>query len=294
MPRSATKAKAKAKTKSRAGAKSGTARSSGSKGLALITGASRGIGAELARQFAEGGYDLVLVARNAGQLLDLAAGINEEYGRWATTIPADLGEPGATQQLCRQLRQEHIDVDVLVNNAGLLDNGEFTDISLRDHEQLINLNITALTALTHQLLGPMRQRGHGKILNVASLAAFQPVPQLAVYAATKAYVLSFSEALHEELKGSGVTITALCPGFVRTGMTTGGTDGSDLHLPSALMLSPEFVAQEGYKACMKGETIHVPGLGGRLVAGITDLQPRTLRRVTSGLLGRILLKKGSS
>jgi uncharacterized protein len=291
MPRAATKAKPK--TKSRAGAKSGTARSSGSKGLALITGASRGIGAELAKQFAQGGYDLVLVARNAGQLLDLAASINEEHGRWATTVAADLGQPGAAQKLSRQLQEESIEVDVLVNNAGLLDSGEFTDISLQDHLQLIDLNIAALTALTYQFLGPMRQRGKGRILNVASLASFQPVPQLAVYAASKAYVLSLTEALSEELKGTGVTITALCPGFVRTDMTTGGTDGDDLHLPSALMLSPEFVAQEGFKACMKGETIHVPGLGGRLMAGITDLQPRALRRVTSGLLGRMLLKKDS-
>ena len=289
MPRSA--AKAKPKAKSRTGTKSGTTRSSGSKGLALITGASRGIGAELAKQFARGGYDLVLVARNAGQLLDLAALINEEHGRWATTVAADLGEPGAVQKLRRQLQEEGIEVDVLVNNAGLLDNGDFTDISLSDHLQLIELNIAALTALTHQFLGPMRQRGSGRILNVASLASFQPVPQLAVYAASKAYVLSLTEALSEELKGTGVTITALCPGFVRTGMTTGGTDGGDLHLPSVLMLSPEFVAQEGYKACMKGETIHVPGLGGRLVAGITELQPRAVRRVTSGLLGRMLLKK---
>ncbi|MCB1847264.1 MAG: SDR family oxidoreductase [Halieaceae bacterium] len=289
MPRSA--AKAKPTAKSRTGTKSGTTRSSGSKGLALITGASRGIGAELAKQFARGGYDLVLVARNAGQLLDLAALINEEHGRWATTVAADLGEPGAVQKLRRQLQEEGIEVDVLVNNAGLLDNGDFTDISLSDHLQLIELNIAALTALTHQFLGPMRQRGSGRILNVASLASFQPVPQLAVYAASKAYVLSLTEALSEELKGTGVTITALCPGFVRTGMTTGGTDGGDLHLPSVLMLSPEFVAQEGYKACMKGETIHVPGLGGRLVAGITELQPRAVRRVTSGLLGRMLLKK---
>ena len=291
MPKPATKAKPK--TKSRARAKSGTARSSGSKGLALITGASRGIGAELAKQFAEGGYDLVLVARSAGQLLDLAASINKDYGRWATTVPADLGQPGAAQKLSRQLQEENIEVDVLVNNAGLLDSGEFTDISLQDHLQLIDLNIAALTALTHQFLGPMRQRGRGRILNVASLASFQPVPQLAVYAASKAYVLSLTEALSQELKGTGVTITALCPGFVRTDMTTGGTDGDDLHLPSALMLSPEFVAQEGFKACMKGETIHVPGLGGRLVAGITDLQPRAVRRVTSGLLGRMLLKKDS-
>jgi short-subunit dehydrogenase len=291
MPRPATKAKPK--TKSRARAKSGTARSSGSKGLALITGASRGIGAELAKQFAEGGYDLVLVARSAGQLLDLAASINKDYGRWATTVPADLGQPGAAQKLSRQLQEENIEVDVLVNNAGLLDSGEFTDISLQDHLRLIDLNIAALTALTHQFLGPMRQRGRGRILNVASLASFQPVPQLAVYAASKAYVLSLTEALSQELKGTGVTITALCPGFVRTDMTTGGAAGEDLHLPSALMLSPEFVAQEGFKACMKGETIHVPGLGGRLVAGITDLQPRAVRRVTSGLLGRMLLKKDS-
>ncbi|MCB1855198.1 MAG: SDR family oxidoreductase [Halieaceae bacterium] len=293
--RSKAKAKTAAKPRARSRSDKGGRRSPASKGMVLVTGASRGIGAELAKQFAQGGHDLVLVARNAGQLLELATAIRDDYGRWATTVALDLGEPGAAQKLYQQLRREDIEIDVLVNNAGLLDNGEFTAIPMGDHLQLINLNIAVLTALTHQFLAPMRARGSGRILNVASLASLQPVPNLAVYAASKAYVLSLTEALSEELKGSGVTVTALCPGFVRTDMTVGSNaEGNDLHLPSALMLSPQFVAEEGYEACMKGETIRVPGLGGRLVAGFTELQPRAVRRLTAGLLGRVLLKKDPS
>lgn len=291
MPRSAAPAKTGSTAKPKRGKKSAVGKSAGSKGIVLITGASRGIGAELAKRFARGGYDLVLVARNAGQLLELASDIKRDHGRWATTVAMDLGEPDAAQTLYQRLAREQMVVDVLVNNAGLLNNGEFTDIALQDHLKLINLNIAVLTALTHQFLAPMRERGRGRVLNVASLAAFQPGPQLAVYAASKAYVLSFTEALSEELKGSDVTVTALCPGFVRTDMVAGHEQGNDLHLPSALMLAPEIVADEGFEACMKGETVHVPGLGAKLVAGITDLQPRAVRRLTSGLLGRMLLKK---
>lgn len=136
--RSKAKAKTAAKPRARSRSDKGGRRSPASKGMVLVTGASRGIGAELAKQFAQGGHDLVLVARNAGQLLELATAIRDDYGRWATTVALDLGEPGAAQKLYQQLRREDIEIDVLVNNAGLLDNGEFTAIPMGDHLQLID------------------------------------------------------------------------------------------------------------------------------------------------------------
>ena len=254
--------------------------------VALVTGASRGIGAELARQFAKGGYDLVLVARNAQQLRELAAGLKQEFGRAVTVMAADLGQPGAPRALFEQLAQKGIAIEVLVNNVGLLSHGEFTDIPLPDYLRLINLNIAVLTALTHLFLAPMRQRGSGRILNIASLSAFQPVPQLAVYAASKSYVVSLTEALYEELKGTGVTITAICPGFVDTDMV----GDNNFQLPEVLLISPQRVAKEAYAACMKGVAVHVPGMSSRISARITDLQPRTVRRLYAALLSRLFLQ----
>ena len=282
MPRSTSKTRAKTKPKASAG------KSPGAAGVALITGASRGIGAELARQFARGGYDLVLVARNRTQLLELAAAVQTDYGCHATTIATDLGKAGAAEKLYRQLAQEGHEIDVLVNNVGVLDQGKFTDIALENHLQLVNINISVLTALTHLFLKPMRERGSGKVLNVASLSAFMPVPTMAVYAASKAYVVSFSEALYEELKGTGVSVTAVCPGFVSTDMVAGVEAQGDFHVPAAMLMSPQRVAEEAYTACMENVVVYVPGVGPRLSAQISDMAPRALRRIGSGMLSRML------
>lgn len=280
-----------AKSKATGAGKPGVRKTPGSKGFALITGASRGIGAELALQFARGDYDLVLVARNAAQLLDLAERVKRDHGRHATTISADLAKPGAVAKLAAQLEQERVDVEVLVNNVGVLHHGHFTDIDLDDHLAMVNLNIAVLTAMTQTFLQPMRRRGSGRVLNVASLAGFQPVPQLAVYAATKAYVLSLSEALSSELKGSGVTVTALCPGFVDTDMVA-GAESEGLQVPPAFLMAPQQVASQGYKACMKGVPVHVPGLGYRLGARLSDAAPREIKRAAFAMMTRLLSREG--
>lgn len=284
MPRPTPKTRAKSKPKAGAG------KSPGAAGVALITGASRGLGAELAQRFAHGGYDLVLVARNRTQLLELAAAVQNDYGCHATTVATDLGKAGAAEKLYRQLEQEGHVVDVLVNNVSLLDQGGFSDIALENHLQLVNINISVLTALTHLFLEPMRERGSGKVLNVASLSAFMPVPKMAVYAASKAYVVAFSEALYEELKGTGVSVTALCPGFVSTGMAAGAQAQGDFHVPAGMLMSPQRVAEEAYTACMEKVAVYVPGVGSRLGAQISDMAPRALRRIGSGMLSQFLTR----
>src|SRR5947209_5684123 len=183
---------------------------------ALITGASSGIGRELANLFARDHYDLVLVARNSSRLAQAADELQRQFGITAKSFPLDLTAGSAPQFLFEQLAREGVTIDVLVNNAGYGRLGAFAEVSAEDSLGQIQLNITALTQLTKLFLGPMLERKSGKILNVASTAGFQPGPLMAVYYATKGYVISFSEALANELHGSGVTVTCLCPGATDT------------------------------------------------------------------------------
>jgi uncharacterized protein len=228
---------------------------------ALVTGASSGIGESLARCFAADGHDLVLVARSADKLEAQAEKLRQDHGIRVTVMPADLARPDAAKKLCSALQRKKIAVDVLVNNAGVLDHGAFTDIAADKHQALIDLNVSGLTAMIAHFLPAMVERGRGRILNVASIASFQPVPSLATYAASKAFVLSLTESLAEELRGTGVTVTALCPGITATGMLTGATASNPqlAKLPSFVVGDVDAVAAEGYKACMNGEVIKVPG-----------------------------------
>ena len=162
--------------------------------------------------------DLVLVARSRDKLETLARELKGEHAVEATVMPADLSTPGAPKALFEAVKKRKLAIDILVNNAGVLEMGAFNAISPERHQELIALNVATLTDMTSRFLAPMLERGKGRILNVASIAAFQPVPSLATYAATKAYVLSLTESLSEELKGSGVTVTALCPGITETSM----------------------------------------------------------------------------
>ena len=187
-------------------------------GTVLVTGASSGIGEALAGLFAEAQYDLILVARSESKLEALADRLADEHGTMVLVRPADLSQPGSIKALAHSLAREGQQVDVLVNNAGVLEHGAFVEMGADDHQQMISLNVAGLTDLLSHFLPPMVERGSGRVLNVASIAAFQPVPSLATYAATKAYVLSLSEALSEELRGSGVTVTTLCPGVTATNM----------------------------------------------------------------------------
>jgi uncharacterized protein len=256
--------------------------------IALITGASSGIGEALAHRFAKGGYHLVLVARSADKLKALAAALAQEHGIKAWAAPADLSLPEAAPKLAAAMKRAKRPIDVLVNNAGVLEQGPFTAMAPARHQQMIALNIAGLTAMLAAFLPGMVARGQGRVLNVASIAAFQPVPQLATYAATKAFVLSLTESLSEELKGSGVSITALCPGMTATHMLSSAQAGNAQlnKLPDFLVGKAEDVADEGYQACHRGEVIRVPGalnLAGTVAARAT---PKWLLRRVSGALVR--------
>lgn len=251
----------------------------------LITGASGGIGAELARQYAEHGYHLILVARNQKKLTALAKELTKQHGINVEVIAQDLGQADAAQSVFDEVQKRKLSVDVLVNNAGVLFDGPFIRTAAADHAALVQLNITALTVLTHLFLPAMLERGAGRIMNIASTSSFQPVPSLSTYAASKAYVLSFSEALAVELKGTGVTVTALCPGFTETDMIAKGNDRS-MSVPFVKNLSPQEVAKQGYKACRVGRPLHITGLGNKALIEFGRYQPRWLQRIASDIVAK--------
>ncbi len=255
---------------------------------ALITGASSGIGEALARCFARDGHRLVLVARSEDRLHTLAAALRAEHGTRVDVMPADLAAPGAAAALAQALKKKRRPVDVLVNNAGVLAQGQFSRIPAAQHQQIIALNIAGLTAMLAAFLPAMQTRGHGRILNVASIAAFQPVPGLASYAASKAYVLSLTESLAEELRGSGVSVTALCPGITATGMLSDAAAHNDKlsELPSFLVGKVDAVAEQGYRACLAGDVIVVPGAMNRAATLAAGATPKWLLRRVAGAVGR--------
>jgi hypothetical protein len=257
-------------------------------GTALVTGASAGIGEALARRFARGGWNLVLVARSADKLQALATALAAEHGVKAWAVPADLSQPGAAAALAGEMRRARRPIDVLVNNAGVLEHGPFVGMAAARHQQLVALNVAALTDLLAHFVPPMVARRRGRVLNVASVAAFQPVPTLATYAATKAYVLSLTESLAEELQGSGVTATALCPGITATDMLDQAQAATPQlrALPGFVVASAEAVAEEGFAACMRGEVIRVPGVLNLATILAGRATPKWLLRRVSGALAR--------
>ena len=257
----------------------------------LITGASSGIGEALAWIFAEHGHELILVARSADKLDGLADELANTHDVLVSVHPADLSEPGSAEHLARTLRREGRDVDILVNNAGVLEHGRFIDMNPQDHQRMVQLNVVGLTDVLAHFVPDMAARESGRVLNVASIASFLPVPSLATYAATKAYVLSLSEALGEELRGSGVTVTALCPGVTETHMMEAAAESSEgiKKIPAMMIGEVNDVAQEAFKACMKGVPVVVPGtlnLTGTLAA---RSMPKWLVRRLGGLMGRSTL-----
>jgi short-subunit dehydrogenase len=259
--------------------------------IALVTGASSGIGEALARRFARGGHDLVLVARRAERLRALAASVAAEHGVRAWVHATDLAQPGAAAALAAALRRARRPVDVLVNCAGVLHHGPFAAAAPARHRELIDLNVVALTEMLAHFVAPMVARGRGRVINVASIASFQPVPTLATYAATKAYVLSLTESLAEELQGSGVTATALCPGITATHMLDAAArEHAALRaLPALVVGDADAVADEGYEACMAGELIRVPGLLNRATVTAGRALPKWLLRRIGGAVSRRLV-----
>jgi uncharacterized protein len=242
---------------------------------ALITGASGGIGYALARIHAENGGDLIVVARTKEKLERIKEEFESLYGIRVFFICKDLSQPGIAEKVLGDIRKLGVSVDYLINNAGIGDVGLFAESDWKRQEMMINLNITALVHLTRLLLPDMIERGSGKIMNLASTASFQPGPTMSVYFATKAFVLSFSEALNNEVAGSGITVTALCPGSTDTGfhqVASGeGRRYRDRELPP-----PERIALFGYRAMLKGIPVAVPGFRNRILALLVRFFPRRL------------------
>ncbi len=248
------------------------------KRTALITGASGGIGRELARTMAADGWNLVLVARNESKLQELAgelAGSEQDERRVSVRIASiDLAQEDAARRLVEFLSRENIEVDALVNNAGLGDLSPFVDSDWEKNRLMIRVNIEALTELTRLLVPSMISRGGGYILNIASVASFQPGPLMAVYYATKAYVLSLSEALSEELRSEGIGVTALCPGPTRSGFQeTAGVEDVPV-LNNRLMPSATSVARYGYRAMMRGRRVAIHGFLFRVLLVLSRVLPR--------------------
>lgn len=226
---------------------------------ALITGASSGIGLGLAREFAKKGHPLVIVAPVASELEQIAEQLRGEYGVPVRIIAKDLEDENAPFQIWEELQNAGIGVEILVNNAGFGVRGNFWEIPIEEDLGMIHLNIEAVVRLTKAFLPPMLARGHGRILNTASVAGFEPGPLLAVYHATKAFVLSLSEALATELEDTGITVTALCPGPVDTDFFPKADMVETRAFQKASVMAPQEVAQIGYEALMRGERVIIPG-----------------------------------
>ena len=259
---------------------------------ALITGASSGIGTDIARVFAEHNYDTVLVARREDRLQALAEEIHDEFGVEAHVFPADLSIPESARALYDAVRAAGIDVEVVVNNAGIALTEPFHETDHHKIMGLVQVNAVALTALTHLFLQSMVDDGRGRILNIASIVSFFPTPSFAAYGATKALVLSLSEALSEELKGTGVTVTAVCPGYTETEMIDGalaatGTEGMEGYIPGFVKQTAREVAEEAFDACMSGKAVHVTGIQNQVAAEWIRHQPKWLVRYAGGLFSRI-------
>jgi len=247
---------------------------------ALITGASFGIGLEFARIFAREGYNLVLVARSADRLRQLASELEKAHGVRSLILATDLTEPGAAAYVLDQTTRAGIQVDVLVNNAGFGQYGRFAENDLEECLRQIQLNVTTLTHLTRLYLPGMidrakSERKSGRILNVASTAAFQPGPLMAVYFATKAYVLHLSEALANELHGTGVTVTCLCPGATATEFHKRANATGQRLLKFGAM-DARTVAEDGYRALMAGKPVVISGFKNWLLAQSIRFSPRRL------------------
>jgi short-subunit dehydrogenase len=244
-----------------------------SKGAALITGASSGIGAELAKLCAADGYDVILVARNAGKLAELVTGVSQAYSIAARAVTVDLAQPAAPTRIFEQTRGERI--EILINNAGFGLLGPFAETDWSMEQRMLQVNIEALAHLTKLYLPEMLRRKSGRILNVASTAAFVPGPFMSVYYATKAFVVSFSHAIANEVAGSGVTVTALCPGPTDTGFAeAAGISGTKLF--TGARMSAEEVARDGYRAMMAGKAEVISGARNRWMILSTRLAPRTM------------------
>ncbi len=256
------------------------------KHTALVTGASAGLGKELASLFAKDGHDLVLVARSESKLKTLADDLAKTHGIEAHVVAADLGKPSAPDEIFAATQKRGIAVDFLVNNAGFGSNGAFLELDLAREAEMVEVNISALVKLTHHYARPMKERGFGRIMNIASTAGFQPGPFMATYYATKAFVISFTEALSFELDGTGVTVTCHCPGATKTEFaSTAGNDKSKLFQRSGVADAKE-VAHHAYRAMMDGQILSVHGFMNKVGFHGLRLTPRSVARGIAASLNK--------
>ena len=258
----------------------------GEKRTALVTGASAGIGLELARLFANDGHDVVLVARGEAKLRALAAELAQAGGATVHVIAADLGDRTTPERIIAEVRRLGIHVDFLVNNAGFGSNGAFLDLELSRELEMIDVNVAALVALTHHFARPMRERGFGRVLNIGSTAGFQPGPFMATYYASKAFVISFTEALAVELHGTGVSVTCYCPGATATNFAAvAGNDKTRL-FQRAGVADAKAVARQAYRAMQRGKVLEVHGALNLAVMEALRVSPRSLARSIAASLNR--------
>ncbi|MES2589446.1 MAG: SDR family oxidoreductase [Bacteroidota bacterium] len=243
---------------------------------ALITGASNGIGLELAKIHASKGGNLVLVARNKQKLDELKLELEEKHKIQVYVIEKDLSLLNAAKEVYEETKAQNIKIDFLINNAGFGDFGFFYETDWQKESQMINLNITALTEFTKLYLQDMIKNKSGKIMNVASTAAFQPGPTMAVYYATKAYVLSFSEAINNELEDKGITVTALCPGATESGFQDAAAMNESKLVKGKKLPSSKEVAEFGYQAMLNGKTVAIHGFLNKFLVNLVRFLPRKM------------------
>lgn len=242
---------------------------------ALVTGTTSGIGHELARQCASNGYNVIMVARNIDKLKEDAQKLSNKYMVEVQIIQKDLAFQDSAKDLYKEIKDLGHSIDLLINNAGVGVWGEFTNTDLKDEINMINLNIITPTILTKLFLKEMKERGNGKIMNVASLASFEPGPLMAVYYATKGYILQLTDAIAEEVEGSGITITALCPGPTDTMFEEQAeAENTRMFKTPFMVMKPEEVARIGFRGMLDGKRIVIPGLKNQLFRQIERLLPR--------------------
>jgi short-subunit dehydrogenase len=251
--------------------------------IALVTGASSGIGEHLARRLAERGHDLVLVARDQHRLEALAKELSATFNATTQVLPADLTDPEQLHMIEDRCHDRADPIDVLVNNAGFGSFGPFHTLDVNAEIREIELNVVALVRLTHAALAEMVPRGKGAILNVSSLAGFQPGPMNATYGATKAFVTSFTEAVHEEVNGTGVAVTALCPGFTRTGFQAAANVPQG-DIPAFMWQDADEVATFGLDALAKNRAIAIPGAVNKVLGAFSSVTPHAVTRRIGGAI----------
>lgn len=259
----------------------------GDQKTALITGGSRGIGLELARQFALNGYDLVLASRDQDRLESSAEVLRRDYGRSVTSIPVDLSQYASAKDLYDQVTDRRLVIDVLVNNAGMGTYGLLEEADPNTLSEMLHINIISMTALTRLFILDMITKGEGRILNVSSLAAyFSYGPVWASYVASKHYVLAFTKGLAKELSGTGVSVTALCPGPTATDFADTSGVGASRAYRMLPKLAASAVAHAGYRATMRGKTVEIPGVVNKVMARLGELPPRAIAQAVFSFLSQ--------